>query len=315
MFAEAAEIDSLIVDGTLLLVASSGYRGWTQQDVMISVEDVPSLLSAELEEIRIAGRSELDLDRFVDNKLYSLRSYVPPQEGLGVLKVKLSFLSFFDYYSVWRVAHEPTRVLESGRKMSIVEKYGPRTIKLLQTPGNNVALPTIINIQCAVITNDQYIILMKRSPTVGFVPGHWSASFEETMTTEDPDFHTAALRGYEEEFGEMAAKNITDFKILSLNFEYHSLAVTLGCVLRTNDTCDQVRSSWLLARDKHEASKIEFIPFGLGETTWSLFEQKRLWHPSSRKRLIEALFNGFGIDATLAALYSTYLDRKRSPIP
>jgi glucose-1-phosphate thymidylyltransferase len=310
LFASAADIDTLIIDGTLLLVASQDYQGWRPHDIKITVQDLPWHLSSEVEEILVSECSELGSDRFVNNKLYSVRSYVPPVEHSGVLSVNLSYVSFFDYYRIWKVVHEPARLLGSGgRRVSILDSYGPQMVKLLQTVDGNSILPTIVNIQCAVITRDQFVVLMKRSSTVGFVPGHWSASFEETMTAEDTDFHTTVLRGYQEEFGQMAASNVRECRVLSLNFEYHSMAITLGCILRTDETCEQIRNSWQFAKHKYEASKIDFIPFALGETTWSLFEAERLWHPSSRKRLIEALFHAFGVDKTLAALYSAYLDR------
>jgi hypothetical protein len=66
--------------------------------------------------------------------------------------------------------------------------------------------PGLAVVHCIVVTADRQILLSQRSDTVAYDPLHWSASYEEQVTTEDFDgtdsvFQRCARRGLREEFG------------------------------------------------------------------------------------------------------------------
>jgi len=164
-----------------------------------------------------------------------------------------------------------------------------------------------------VVTEDEQIILMQRSPSVAFYPDHWSASFEETMNAPstgqgntppqkgDADFFAGAIRGLDEEFA-IATNAVKSIKVLSLNVEYLTLSVDPITLTKLDLEADEIKQNWLLrARHRDEASKFALLPTDLPSVVDKLFS-RTLWHPSARMRLIQFLFHTYGIDEVAAAI-------------
>lgn len=191
--------------------------------------------------------------------------------------------------------------------MTIRQKYGNTALRYSSTDRGTSLIPAPISIQCIVVTQDQQILLMRRSSSVAFYPNHWSASFEETMNapgtdrkgkpsrSDDADFFAGAIRGLDEEFA-IPADKIEDIKVLSLGIEYLTLSVDAITVIKLGLTAEEIRQSWLLkAWDRDEASKLGLLPADLTTVVNKLFS-RTLWHPTSRMRLIQLLFHAYGVD-------------------
>jgi hypothetical protein len=73
-------------------------------------------------------------------------------------------------------------------------------------------------------------------------------------------------------------------------------------VIKVSLTAEAVKTSWLLkATDKDEASKFAALSTDLPTVVDALFS-KKLWHPTSRMRLIQYLFHRYSVDEVAHAI-------------
>jgi isopentenyldiphosphate isomerase len=242
----------------------------------------------------------------VNSSHYRLVSYTPAFSDRRSLEITLAPIGFHDYYTLIPFLDEPLLQKVDGAKTSIREKYG-HTALTYRASGDTRLVPAPVSLQCVIVTKDHQILLMQRASSVAFYPGHWSASFEETMDAPglspkgnirsgDADFFACAIRGLEEEFG-VAADAVESIKILSLNLEYLILAVGVVAIINLNLTAQEVKTHWLVkAPDKDEASKFATVSVDLSSIVEKLFSRDVLWHPTSRMRLIQFLFHIYGVD-------------------
>jgi hypothetical protein len=200
-----------------------------------------------------------------------------------------------------------------GTKISIRQKYGNTALTYNSTDRGTCLIPAPVSIQCVVVTADQQIVLMRRSPSVAFYPNHWSASFEETMNapglnrngqpsrSDDADFFAGALRGLEEELA-VSHDDVESIQVISLNVEYLTLSMDVITLIKLHLTGEEIRQSWLVeAWDRDEASKFALLPAHLPAVTETLFS-RTLWHPTARMRLIQFLFHTYGVKKVASAL-------------
>jgi hypothetical protein len=229
------------------------------------------------------------------------------------LEVTLAPVGFHEYYSLTPFFDEPLLTALGGSAISIRDKYGNTALTYSSTDRGTCLIPAPISIQCVVVTGDQQIILMRRSPSVAFYPNHWSASFEETMNapglnrkgepsrSDDADFFASALRGLEEELA-VSHDDVEDIKVLSLNVEYLTLSMDVITLMKLRVTGEELRQNWIVeAWDRDEASRFTLLPADLSTVVEKLFS-KTLWHPTARMRLIQFLFHTYGVKAVAAAL-------------
>lgn len=88
----------------------------------------------------------------------------------------------------------------------------------------------------------------------------------------------------------------------SLNTEYFTLSVDVIALITLHLTAEELRQSWLLkAWDRDEASKFALLSSELPEVVNKLFN-RTLWHPTARMRLIQFLFNKYGVDEVANAI-------------
>lgn len=305
ILATSADMDTLVIDDSILLTASPNYHGWNPNDIRMTVVDYEPKLPQEIQDFMQRRIKELENSRFVNNRLYRLLSFVPDLDDFGKLSITLFPTTWFNYYSIAENVHKPILELGSDLQTSIIKKFGPNALKLGLSRTIESGIPNVVSIKGIILTNDKKIVITKRSGVVSFQHSHWSASFEETMSIRDTSFFDAAIRGFREEFGSIAASTIKDIKVLSINYEYETISADACCLIRLNASSNDVRNSWRFARDKDEAALIDFIPLELDRTV-ELLLTHRVWHPSSRMRLVQTLFHYYGIADTLIALYRAF---------
>ncbi|MBV9689709.1 MAG: hypothetical protein JO202_08345 [Ktedonobacteraceae bacterium] len=303
---ERADLDCFAVDDLIVLTNSHNCTGWNQDDITTTKLDTALPVPNDIDELRQEKLLAIQKN-FVNSSHYRLYSYTPAFSDRRGLEVTLAPIGFHDFYPLMPFLDEPLVTNLDGVKTSIREKYGNTALTYSSSDYGTSLIPAPIALHGVIVTKDHQIILMQRSHSVAFYPGHWSASLEETMdspglspkgTTSragDVDFFACATRGLEEELG-IPASSIDNIKILSLNVEYLILAVAPVAIIRVDLTAQEVKTHWLLkAPDKNEASKIARVSTELSAVVDKLFSGL-LWHPTARMRLIQFLFHTYGID-------------------
>lgn len=309
---QLGDLDSFAVDDLIVLTQSPQFTGWKPDDILTTTFSTPLPIPHDIKEIQQKNLSAVE-QNFTNSSHYRLGVYTPAFSDRKGLEVTIAPLGFYDYYSLLPVLDEPLATDAEGNTFSLREKYGHTAFTYTSVPHGSCLIPAPISLQCLLITHDQQIVFMQRSPSVAFYPGHWSASFEETMNapgldpkgkisrTGDADFFACAIRGLEEEFG-ISTEAIKEISILSLNIEYLTLSVGVVAVIKVHMTANEVKSHWLLkAPDKDEASKFASFSSELSEVIEKLFTNT-FWHPTSRMRLIQFLFHTYGVDEVAKAI-------------
>ena len=309
---QLAELERFAVDDCIIFANSPNFEGWEAKDIKTSILANPLPIPEDLEELKREKIPAIEKHYF-NAPHYRLVSATPAFSELDYLKITLAPIGFYDYFSLNPFFDEPLLTALDGSKISIRQKYGNTALTYSSTDKGTSLIPAPVSIQCLVVTEDQQIILMQRSPSVAFYPDHWSASFEETMnapTTDekntppqkgDADFFAGAIRGLDEEFA-IPADAVKSIKVLSLNVEYLTLSVDPITLIRLNLEADEIKHNWLLrARHRDEASKFALLSADLASVIDKLFS-RTLWHPTARMRLIQFLFHTYGIDEVAAAI-------------
>ena len=308
-----ADVEHFAVDDCISIAQSRDFHGWLPDEIETTLTTIPLAIPADLDQIRQQKLSTIQ-DDYTNGLHYRLVSYTPTFGDPDILKVTLAPLGFFDYFSITPFFDELLLRGADDAPLTIRQKYGNTALTYLSAERGTALIPTPVSLQCVVITQDDQLLLMRRSELVAFYPGHWSASFEETMNAHNPDpsnhaehgddrdFVSGAIRGLKEEFA-IPAEEVENVRILSLNVEYLTLSVDVILVVQLALTATTLRQRWLLnAWDKNEGSKLAVIPATLEVLIKKLFERDILWHPTSRMRIIQYLFHRFGVEATIAAM-------------
>jgi hypothetical protein len=156
----------------------------------------------------------------------------------GVLNVRLS-------PTTWQLGRSFHRsVLDEPRTFMRINGRHP-----VPVPLGEAQLPGLAVVHCIVLTSDRQILLSQRSNIVAYAPLHWSASYEEQVTTEDlqgsPEsvFHRCAQRGFLEEFG--IDVPLSQIHLLSMLIQMDNLNLGAVMLIEIRDTLDEVRKRWL----------------------------------------------------------------------
>jgi len=309
---QLADVERFAVDDCIILTNSKNFEGWTHDEIQTTVLRMHLPVPDDLERLQQEKLRVIEKD-YYNSSHYRLASFTPSFSDLDRLEVTLAPLGFHEYYSLTPFFDEPLLTTIDGSKVSIREKYGNTALTYSSTDRGTSLIPTPVSIQCIVITQDEQIVLMRRSSSVAFYPNHWSASFEETMNapgtnrkgnpsrSDDANFFAGAIRGLDEEFA-IQPEAVENIKLLSLNTEYLTLSVDVITLIKLNLAAEEIRQSWLLkAGDRDEASKFALLPTDLPSVVNKLFS-RTLWHPSARMRLIQFLFHRYGVDEVAATI-------------
>ncbi|WP_158219819.1 NACHT domain-containing protein [Ideonella sp. A 288] len=177
------------------------------------------------------------------------------------------------------------------------ERLLPRfpTASLLPRPFGGAAAPGIACVHVVVRTLDGRVLLARRSSKAGYWPGAWSISFEEQVTARangtPEDVVSAALRGFEEEFGLTIDARAATVKGALLELDTLNVAVVVR--LDVPHRSAEIHTRWSTEprpRHHHEAAALEFVDderARIAELVAGRSEREPL-HPTSRLRLAMA---------------------------
>lgn len=182
--------------------------------------------------------------------------------------------SLTDYFTLWGLP---------GVSPELHERY------LKELNGNRETMvPNGIGTHDIVITSDD-AILMVRSRAQGFHAGRISLSFEEQMDAEtDPDIHSAAQRGIQEELAiEVPANKI---KLLGAAAEAGLNYTNFCFVTRVDKTREELIELWKRAPDHNEASALFAVQLedltswpmeGVPEDIWKPYDSEKRIAPGT----------------------------------
>jgi transcriptional regulator with XRE-family HTH domain len=309
---QRTNVERFAVDDCIVLTRSRNFDGWNPDEIKTTVLNKPLPIPDDLKAV-IQAKIPLIARDYFNGHHYRLAAYTPLYSYRGHLEITLAPLRFYEYYSLTPFLDELLLKGLDGSDISIRQKYGNTALTYSLTEKGTSLIPTPISLQCIVVTKDQQILLLLRSPSVAFYPNHWSASFEKSMNapgldrrgnpsrSDNANFFAGALRGLEEELA-IPADAVENIKMLSLNVEYLTLSVDIIIFVKVGLTGEEIRQGWVLkAWDMDEASQFDLLSTDLHAVVDKLFS-RTLWHPTSRMRLIQYLFHTYGIDEVAKAI-------------
>ncbi len=175
--------------------------------------------------------------------------------------------------------------------------------KIVTDPNWNQPIPTICNsvgVNLAVVTEDEYLILTKRSSDVASYKDLYHISMNEGLNraldrnihNPAPDIYRCAIRGLAEELG---VSDISTEQISLLSFGVdieHSQWGILG-VAKINKTAEEVQA-WRNrgAKDKWEATEMHLLKFRVDDVVKFIAEHPH-WTPSGLTCIYHALVHEF----------------------
>jgi hypothetical protein len=175
------------------------------------------------------------------------------------------------------------------------------------------SFPHTLCLHMVVVTSDDKIVTVKRSPKVDCFPNTWSVSVEERLKLEDlsGDPRTTcsrwAFRLLKEELGLVRpAYHVDDLKILSVFLEADYLNVSLcGYAQLQIDSVELGKRLLAGPRTDHEFTEVNFLEFDKTHLIRELLRPSRQYHPTSAYRLLYAMFKRFGTVAVERAWSET----------
>lgn len=283
--------EHLELDGAIELVRCADLRaGWSVADVRATYSPERFGLPAGLATLREAWRERNPLERS-DPKL-AWREFSRDERGRLVC-------------SLQPTAWDEVRPLHESPPSDLA-----KVLKSLPQ-GYEMLVPNIGVVHVIVATSDGWILAIRRSDSLHYHPGAWSATYEEGLDPSDLDadgvFHRAARRGLAEELVPGAEQMSLDaFRVVSVIFERP--IVNPAAVVIANLPMTQREILKRPPSDELDASSVLAIPLDekvLGDVVASsvpdLGSRSGKWHPTARYRLLVALAHFFGEETAAAA--------------
>jgi hypothetical protein len=157
-----------------------------------------------------------------------------------------------------------------------------------------------LGVNLAVITSDEYLILTKRSKTVGTYKDLYHISVNEGLSrtldrniqSQAPDIYRCAIRGIAEELG-VADVNVNDITLLSFGVDTkHAQWGILG-LAKIDKTAEEV-IGWRNrgAKDKWESDELHLIKFRLNEVIKFIVDHPH-WTPAGLTCVYHTLIHEF----------------------
>jgi pyrimidine deaminase RibD-like protein len=187
--------------------------------------------------------------------------------------------------------------------IATVPKIRDTLIKELLQGSLKVNFPHSLCMQMIVITNDNKILLTKRSPKVFYYPHTWSVSIEENLSREDLRNHPKRIitrwckRLLSEELGMRETAYYKDrIRVISTFIEADTLNISLCSSVEL--TLDSQELDTLLSsgsRADYEFTEWFYLDYQQKVLLSELQHPTRNYQPTSGYRLLMALLKQFGI--------------------
>lgn len=291
-------VNLFAIDGIAEVCRSIKYCGWGRADMALPQVIGGRALPHEFtdypgNDVICEGGSQ---------QRYSLRSINEPLHDAGRAKIRTT-LAPSKYSELFRLARllDKPFIPDEGRMVTGRCLYGHQWSQLEKSP-----VIHNVNMQPIVITQDEKVVLAKRSGVVHHYPGCWSVSMEEQMIAPgnrefppDRTYFDCAERGVREELA--CTPNPEATRILSVGIEYTNLSASFLCIVYVFESFKEVCENWLKnAEDLAEASALDCLALNkeslqnaLHETehkpTSEVFRRtdasQARWHPTARMRL------------------------------
>ena len=192
--------------------------------------------------------------------------------------------------TTWSLAQWFHEQLRTDPSSYVLSTDGGQAKWINPLPLGNDLLPGILVIHGIVLTQDNFVLISKRSASSHYAPGSWSLSFEEQVTATDlskrePALIAATLRGLKDEFY-LPEENALVVPI-TIILEIALLNLALVTLTRLPLSEKECRERWN-SRNREEDGEltaVEAIP--LDSREWHAFLESPRFdplHPTSRIR-------------------------------
>lgn len=298
----------LLAIGDVVEIARSSVRkAWSSENIDLKVgseEEFPidsaaAALAAEFEELAGQGWEQK----------YRVALLKPDKtQNLLVTLVPIT-------YEMANGFHRALQARANGQNRGAIQLLRAQWLKRLAKPGR-YTLPGIAVVHAIVLTADRKILVAQRSPNTNYAPLHWSASFEEQITTKDVErgsavFGSAAARGFAEEFFAGSQLPLSQLPVLSVFLDVSILNIGFCVEVQVPWSFDEIVANWeKRPRDHWEAINLSFIPMSLepigrllrGEVSGVGLGDAPMLHETSRYRLLVLALRHFAYDDLIRVL-------------
>jgi len=166
--------------------------------------------------------------------------------------------------------------------------------------------PSILCLHMVIITQDERVVVVRRAPTLHYYPGKYAATIEEQLHPKK-DFEAVGAdrimsveawvrRALEEEFS-LSDHHFApeDARILSVFLEHTIMNLSLCALVRIKLDASSLRAHLASnLRSDYEFDRTLF--FSSDEALSEVVSPSLAHHPTSRYRMLMALFNAHGVD-------------------
>jgi hypothetical protein len=307
---QVAGLQALAIDDCVMISGSKDFKGWSANEIDVTIQETEAVLPPDLQQV-VETHQDTIAVHYGDTKSYRVVSFSPWLTDRPTTHITLAPLDFQTHFLISSLLDKPILKTPDGKLTNIRQEFGSSALHY--TTSTHPAIPTNVSIQTLIISEDDKVLLGQRSEHVLYYPGAWSASLEETMQgpckasntdcVSDHDFVEGTLRAIHEELGFKLEISPSDIRVLSFCIEYPTLSFDVLCMAQIHTTADNIIASWLLtAPDKFEANRLEALPLQFDALVRTFYED-RLWHPTSRMRLLQLMIHKYGFDTTLSAIH------------
>lgn len=164
-----------------------------------------------------------------------------------------------------------------------------------------VVFPHNLCMHLLVVTQDEKVLITKRSSKVDYYPNYWSCSIEEQFSRVDVEGGRRAsavqhwvVRALEEELGLTTMKySLENVRILSVFLESNILNIGICAIVRLDiDHCELSQIIQALPRKDYEFTEWDYLDYD--EMAVELVHPRRRYHPTSRYRMLLGLIHRYG---------------------
>lgn len=236
------------------------------------------------------------LDQIIQSQIGDL------EEPVLTLRVRPS-----DYYTLLATAMSLDEQIETeyGGKITVRDRY----LRNLHYERPIPEFASALSINLALVSNDGYILVSKRSSDVGSDPNFMAPAINECVNpVRDQDANgiisifATAKRGAKHELNIEIKEDELEFFTVGVDTRYYFYQLT-GLIRSRSFSRDDIRARYSQSStERWEAEKYQFIKFNPAEVAKFLSKSSERWTPYGIVCLIQALISEFGISEVERAL-------------